>query len=207
MTHRYRVEIRGYGGEYCLGSITKEQYEFWTDNQVMSILKGHDSAEEAFTDYIINIDEHADDDSIPAEAKFEYPWHECDEVYHLMGANVHNAWILIHEVLADREIGILDEELSKFVENSNSEIEHHDFDWPADAEYLLESISSEKGTFFQGEFETAAPIDLNLLKIHTYEAWNEEEIIGDVEYAGEDIENEGAETNGKGYFFTLHSVA
>jgi hypothetical protein len=207
MTHRYRVEIRGYGGEYCLGSITKEQYEFWTDNQVMSILKGHDSAEEAFTDYIINIDEHADDDSIPAEAKFEYPWHECDEVYHLMGANVHNAWILIHEVLADQEVGILDEELSKFVENSLSEIEHHDFDWPADAEYLLESISSEKGTFFQGEFETDTPIDLNLFKIHTYESWNEEEIIGDVEYAGEDIENEGAETNGKGYFFTLHSVA
>lgn len=206
MSHRYRIEIRGYGGEYCLGTITKEQYEFWTDNQVMSILKGFDNAEEAFTDYIVDIDEYAHDDSIPESAKFEYYWHEIDEIYHNFGANVHNAWILVHEITNDKEIAVLDEEVTKLVEKTESVIDYHDYDWPEDAEYLLESISSEKGTFFQGEFETDKPLDLNLFKIHTYEAWNEEEIICNVEYAGEDIENEGGDTNGKGYFFTLHDL-
>lgn len=207
MTHRYRIEIRGYGGEYCLGAITKEQYEFWTDNQLMSILKGYDSAEEAFADYITDIDEYANDGSIPNEAKFECYWHEVDEIYHYTGANVHNAWVAIHEVLDNKDVDVFDDEVTRFVEKTDSEIEHHDFDWPENAEYLLESISSEKGTLFQGEFETDKPIDLNLFKIHTYEAWNEEEIICAIEYAGEDIEHEGADTNGKGYFFTLHSVA
>ena len=203
---RYKIEIRGYGGEYCLGTITKEQYEFWTNNEVMSILKGFDSAEEAFTDYILDIDEYAHDDSIPEAAKFEYYWHETDEVYHHTGANIHNAWILIYDITDGNEIAVVDNEVSKFVENTDSEVKYHDFDWPEDAEYLLESISSEKGTFFQGELETDHPIDLNRFTIHTNETWNEEEIITGVDYDGEDVEDEGADTNGKGYFFTLHSV-
>ena len=206
MTHCYRIEIRGYGGEYCLGAITKEQYEFWTNNDIMSILKGFDSAEEAFTDYIVEVGCSEPDDGIPEEARFEYSWYDHDEVYHLYGANIHNAWILIHEVVEDKEIEVLNEEVSKLVENSNSELKCSDYDWPEDAEYLLESISSEKGTFFQCTLEIDHPIDLNRFTIHTQESWNEEEIIVGIDYASEDLENDGGDTNGKGYFFTLHSV-
>jgi hypothetical protein len=172
----------------------------------MSILKGYDNAEEAFTDYILDHYDYEHDDSIPAEAKFEYSWHETDEIYHLMGANIHNAWILIHDITDGNEIAVVDEEVNTFVEKTESEVKYHDFDWPEDAEYLLESISSEKGTLFQGEFETDHPLDPNRFTIHTNEAWNEEEIITGVDYDGEDIEDEGADTNGKGYFFTLHTV-
>lgn len=206
MSHRYRIEIRGYGGEYCLGTISEEQCKFWTNNEVMSILKGFDDAEEAFADYITNVDEYDSDDSIPEEVKFEYHWYEIDDIYHYMGANIHHSWIIVHRVWEDKELKVLDESLTKFVENSGSVIEHHDFYLPEDTEYLLESISSEKGTLFQGEFVTNDLIDFDLFKIHTYEAWNEEEIICQVEYDSEEIDNEGATTNGKGYFFTLHAL-
>ena len=67
----YRISLWGYGGEIAIGSLTKEQYEFWKDK------------DEA--DLINHCTDYEDEDSgidIPEEAKFctDGAWYEtlCD---------------------------------------------------------------------------------------------------------------------------------
>ena len=35
------IRVSGYGSEMCCGSLTKEQYDFWSDEENASELKGH----------------------------------------------------------------------------------------------------------------------------------------------------------------------
>ena len=60
-------------------------------------------------------------------------------------------------------------------------------------------FSSEKGTFFDGTIETTGDFDVKKLKIQINEYPNGEDIIDGVTYDGEEVDNEGGDTNGKGY--------
>ena len=59
--------------------------------------------------------------------------------------------------------------------------------------------SSEKGSFFEGGLETIGEFDIKKLKFIINEYPNGEDIIDGIEYNGIDVENDGADTNGKGY--------
>jgi hypothetical protein len=48
--------------------------------------------------------------------------------------------------------------------------------------------------------ETALPFNQNLLKFATEEAPDGEDLVYGVEYDGEDLDNYGGDTNGKGYY-------
>ena len=80
-----------------------------------------------------------------------------------------------------------------------------DWDWPEDEElYLLEGISAEKGTFFETTIQLDEPIDVTKFKFNVQETYNEEDIVVGLVYNGEELDNDGGSTNGKGYYFTLH---
>ena len=32
---KYEIELLGYGGEFVLGNLTKEQYDYWVDRKMM----------------------------------------------------------------------------------------------------------------------------------------------------------------------------
>lgn len=209
MSYTYEISIRGYGGEFTLGRVTNEQYQFWkNDNTVMSVLKGYENADEAFSDYITDIWDYEEDESIPDNAKFEYEWHEHDDIYHIYGANYYSSWISIVQTNGDIEDEVIDETMENFCNKiSNAPEWAEGNDWPEEENvHVLESISSEKGTFFHGILEAKEPIDFKKFKFYLSESWNEEEIVTDVEYDGEPIDNEGGDTNGKGYWFTLHQI-
>jgi hypothetical protein len=70
-------------------------------------------------------------------------------------------------------------------------------DW--DAKYVLQFLSSEKGTFFEGLIETTGEFNPKKLMIYTQEYANGDDTITNVEYEGVDIDNFGGDTNGKGY--------
>jgi hypothetical protein len=65
--------------------------------------------------------------------------------------------------------------------------------------------SNEKGTFFEGEFELTEPFDPELLIIG-YDEVDGSEVINYVEYNGEEIDNNGANTNGKSSEFGFYLV-
>ena len=59
--------------------------------------------------------------------------------------------------------------------------------------------SSEKGSFFEGRLETTGEFDVKKLKFIINEYPNGEDVIDGIEYDGEDVDNDGGDTNGKGY--------
>ena len=204
MSYTYNIKINGYGGEYTLGRVTKSQYEFWT-NEVMSILKGYENAEEALIEYLNDVWEMNDDAGIPDIAKFDNNWYENDDVYHICGGNLYSSYIVIEQVDTQLDTTIVSESIEDFAKVNELTHNWDDWDWPEDDEiYLLECSSAEKGTFFEATLQLNEPIDPSKIKFNIQENYNEEDVIVGITYNNEDIENDGGSTNGKGYYFTLH---
>lgn len=210
MTYKYEISVYGRGGEFALGTVTKEQYNFWkNDNEVMSVLKGFENAEDAFADYIIDTYEYEDDESIPEQAKFDDNWHEHDDIYHMFGANYYSSWINIVQLGEIGEEDLLNETMEDFCENIVKQTPEwtEDPDYPQDGEtYVLESVSSEKGQFIHSVLEINEPIDFTKFKVYISESYDDETLVSDISYNDEPLENEGGDTNGKGLWFSLKKI-
>ena len=76
-------------------------------------------------------------------------------------------------------------------------------DSPEGVEYVAQLYSSEKGTFFDGVITTYGDFDPKKLVITTTEYLNGEDTISSVEYDGVEIETDGGDTNGKGYYASV----
>jgi len=59
--------------------------------------------------------------------------------------------------------------------------------------------SSEKGCFVYGIIETTGDFDPTKLTVNTTEYLDGDNIIESVSYDGNDIDNDGGDTSGKGY--------
>lgn len=75
---KFKVNITSYGGETVMGHITKEQYEYWKDKptELQNYVMGWDLAE------------YESEHDIPAEAKFNRPWFDLDNIVHINGGEV-----------------------------------------------------------------------------------------------------------------------
>jgi hypothetical protein len=107
------------------------------------------------------------------------------------------------------EGGDLNELLDKVEEESNFEIEPKDWGeaelYSKEGDYVMQFYSSEKGTFFDGIIETVGEFDIKKLKAVINEYPNGEDIVDGLLYDGVDIENQGGDTNGKGYYASVWS--
>ena len=217
----YRVRLWGYGGEAAYININKDTYEFWKP-----ITEEHGDSD--LVEYMVNAEdaegEHFDFDdieSVPEQANFMVdgdgnpgPWYENhNEFCHQNGVSYNTARIDVEEVDSDEymsnhvadvvEGAELDELLDKVEEDSNYEIEPKDWGeaelFDEEGEYVLQFYSSEKGTFFDGIIETVGEFDFKKLKVVINEYPNGEDIVDGLLYDDTDIENQGGDTNGKGY--------
>ena len=213
----YRITLWGYGGESAYLKLTKEQYEFW---------KAKDEEEYDTTlNYILACEDEGKPDWVPDEMDFMKgtdsdgdayysPWYEAPtEFTHQWGADLGSARITVTEVedteynskpLEDVVDGKdLQEYLNAIVEENNYELELIEMGvaegTDEQPDYVLQFYSSEKGTFFEGIFESIGPFDIKRLKVFCEEFPNGEDIVTNITYDGNDIENMGGDTNGKGY--------
>jgi hypothetical protein len=176
--------------------------------------------DEEYNDYDI------DPASIPDDAKFMhdvedaeaggYSWYEPkDEIEHVWGVGSDNAYITIEKVDGDEygakwlEDVVDSEDLNSFAnricEETDWETELMDgpekgYQYAKKGDYVCQMYSAEKGTFFDAVFETPGLIDLKKLKFLVDEAPNGEDTLFSVQYDGEDLDNQGGDTNGKGYY-------
>jgi len=70
----FRINIGRYGGEVAIGTITKDQHDYWCDNDY-------------FEQYMIDVDhdpEGANKD-IPVKAQFNKPFYEYEDITHMSG--------------------------------------------------------------------------------------------------------------------------
>lgn len=230
----YRLQLTGYGGETSYMRISKEAYDFWKahgdehgDSDVVNYII---NAEDIHADDISKQEDYDELDpaGIPREAMFMHDedgagatWYEpIDEFDHTYGVAQDAAYLTVDQVdsdeynakhikdVVDRED--LNEWMSSVGEDSDWEHEayqeQHPYgdNYPAKGEYICQFYSSEKGTFFDAGFTTALPFDKNKLKFACAEAPNGEDLVYSVYYDGEELDNNGGDTNGKGYFVYLY---
>jgi hypothetical protein len=216
----YRVQLNGYGGESAYMSVSKEAHDFW-----QPICEEHGDYD--IVQYM-NSDgddkpEYDNIESVPAEAQFLHdkeddnykrPWYESHtEFEHSYGVELGSAYLVVDEVdsaeymsnhIADVIEGEnLQDMLNELDEASGYELEPVIMDAndeaPEGTEFIAQLYSSEKGCFYEGVIETVGEFDVKKIKVYTTEYMNGEDTITSIEYDGVEVENNGGDTNGKGY--------
>ena len=217
----YRVLIQGYGGESAYMSISKEAHDFW--KPVIEEHGDYDLVQYMNSDGDEEV-EYDEIDSVPEEAQFLHDkdddnykraWYESHtEFEHSYGAEYGSARIdvdevesddysasIVAEVLSGVDIPELMDQVLEETDNQVDIIEMGVSEGPSDSDspYIAQLYSSEKGCFFEGTIETVGDFDPKKLKIYTTEYLNGEDTITNIEYDGVDVDNNGGDTNGKGY--------
>jgi|TARA_B100001094_G_scaffold152163_2_gene147267 hypothetical protein len=216
----YRIQLNGYGGESAYMSISEKAHDFWKsvcedhgDYDLSAYMTSDDDDEPEFENV----------ENVPPEAKFLHdkdegnykrPWYESHtEFEHSYGVEWGSAYIVVEEVdsmeymsntVADVIEGEnLQELLNTVEEESGWELELTEMgcsdEVPEGTEFIAQMYSSEKGQFFDGVIETIGEFDIKKLKVYTTEYLNGEDTVSNIEYDGINIENDGGDTNGKGY--------
>ena len=194
----YRVQIAGYGSEMVYGKLTEAQYEFWKD------LSESDIISHAFWDPT----EESDDNPVfdMEDPRFLGDWNELDNYLHEYGADASGAWVNIEE--EDGENNIINTiadgiDWDKFQEEFNPLTTTIDeTECLNDAEYTFYGASSEKGTFGDYLIETEQELDLSKLEFGVTET-PDGSILELLTYDGQDLDNEGGDTTGKGYYASI----
>jgi len=205
----YRIRLYGYGGESAYINVSKEVHDFW-----QPICEEHGDSD--LVNYMVNDDpEDYDFDNIevvPPEADFlteedyKYQWYEApNEIVHQYGVEHGSARVNIEEVSsddynADVVAEVVDgENLQEYLKADGWDFSDID-EISEEGDYMLHMMSSEKGTFFEGRFETIGEFDPKKLKVIITEYPNGEDTVTSILYNDVDVENDGGDTNGKGYY-------
>ena len=216
----YRIMLWGYGGEAAYIGLTKEQYDYWSDLR--------DEDEGVVIDYMVDPEEYVQENPVPENLdflmwsnnfqeddfnKYRNPWYEApNEFAHAWGGAVQGSLrIQIDEVQDDEynSLSVKDGyELEMDLEDHEEKYDSVEYgsltemggDEPVvEPDYVCQFWSAEKGTFFEGTISTENEFDPSKLKFITEEYPNGDDVILDVQYDGESIDNMGGDTNGKGY--------
>ena len=214
----YRISLNGYGGEAAYINISKEAYEFW---------KGvtEENGDTDLVGYMVEAENGDLDDLevvVPPEAMFmqeetdgevyAYPWYEAPHEYvHQYGVEYGSSYLHVTEVDSDEYMSneIADvvegesfqEYLDGVMEANDYEIDlvESDEDMDGEGDYVVQFYSSEKGQFFDGIITTYGDFDPKKLVVVITEYPNGEDIVTSIEYDGTEVDNQGGDTNGKGY--------
>jgi hypothetical protein len=189
--------LSGYGGEIVLGTVSKEQYEFWQDRD--------------------DFDEHCNDWGneleIPEDMQVvrDGSWHDVDDLGHECGAEFSS---LNYVVVVDKKIGKTvfecsldhDELEKKGVDSEGINVDEYYVRYDSDAEYVFLGQSVEKGTFFTGEVEVIGNFDPKKLSFSyiDIEGW---QLVNGVSYQSEIVDDTGGyDTTGKSLEFKIYQV-
>lgn len=215
----YRVTITGYGGESAYMTVNEDAYNFWRDHT-----EQHGDGD--LINYMINAEDSNFDfdelEGLPESAEFlkdadgdGCPWYEAPtEFEHTYGVAYDSANIEVSEVADDEyNAEILDTPLEHtdlseladtiYEESGDDGIEIQQYSCCEDAPgpYVVQMYSTEKGCFFDGVIHVTngADFDPQKLKIEVMEFLNGEDTVTGIFYDGEEVDNVGGDTNGKGY--------
>jgi regulator of sigma D len=226
MTNKVTIDISGYGGEFVLGEITKEQHEYWTT-------LGDDAIEE----YCQDAFDYVDENRIPEDMDFldGNGWYDCDNIDHIYGCDLESSWI---EITLDNDETVTYDNAydirNKYEEEDNFDdigkdycledemiredrecytSEGHNFCY--DKGHYFTAYASEKGQFIWTEFELPEghKFDERRLVFNTIDL-DGSDFLNSISYIFPDdkpddpteLDNQGGSTNGKGWECNLFEI-
>jgi hypothetical protein len=190
----YKVITYGYGGEYLMGTVSREIYDYFKSRRL-------DLSEYAWDS------DYAETHNIPEEMQ-PFPagsWYECDDIGHSYGVDRNSGTIQItdqnDEVVYEASLDDIDGYSDDSPEWMGGDEYWIDMKEPGTVVFI--GTSSEKGTFFEGNLELDAPFDITKLSL-SYDEIDGNEVVNKFEYKGEEIENWGGSTSGKSSDFGFY---
>lgn len=177
----YTIEINGRGAEMVMGKITKEAYEHW------SVKDEFDEGLQSHLFWDPYEEEDGNDVTDDEDPRFLGQWFELDDIEHAYGAFIDYCVVSVYNEDGDL-IWSTEDPIIK-----NTSIEDPD---DYEAGYYIKCWNSEKGNFYQADFD-AKVFDPDKLNFYATNMDNDV-VITHVEYAGEDLDNVGGDTVGKG---------
>lgn len=190
----YSIQLWGYGGEYVMGTVTREIYDYFKKRRL------------SIADYAWDSD-YADEHEIPEDMQPFPPgsWYECDDMGHVSGVDRSAGTLQISDENGDTVYEVSLEDIDGYSDGS-PEIGGGDEVWIDSKDpgtVVFVGVSNEKGTFFEGEIELTSPFDSSKLCI-SYDEIDGNEIVSMISYDGDDIDNNGGSTNGKSSDFGFY---
>ena len=204
------IQVQGPGGEMVVGSITKEQYDFWSDDENNENLESH-------------LFDYGDDLDIPEAMKMaeDGNWYENDDLYHRclpwIGATCTLTDIKTGEEIDEFEISqethndlVQNKERELFIDNydekyeDDPEMQDYDagYDPKSDHHAYVCAISAERGSYHEGTITLTKPYERGDIQFHTREI-NERDthINSTIWYDGKPIDCDlTGDSTGKGYY-------
>jgi len=190
---KYTIEIFSRGMDVGIGSITKEQYEYWSDRV--------EDLGDALTQ---NYD--YEENETPVECQFDEYYNEYSNVLYAWGPDMDY-----------HEIKITDENGTEVYKGTAYDLIHeHDEDYESMYEgeeyfmsvqkngYYVRWCEGGKGCYFESEFETDQ-FDPKKLKFFNSET-DYGDILSSVYYDGEGLENFAGDYDMKSFEVTLHNI-
>lgn len=186
----YKIQLWGYGGEYAMGTVDRNIYDYFRKRRL------------SVADFAWDSD-YAETHNIPESMWPFVPgsWYECENMGHVYGVD-----------RASGTMQILDENSEVVYERSLEELDGCDVELTTRDEIWIDSqpkgtvvffgYTADKGTFFEADIELSAPFDPEKLCL-VIDDFDSNEIITGAEYDGEELCNDGGDTNGKGSDFAF----
>ena len=191
----FRLNFNRYGGEVAMGTITKDQWEYWSDN-------------DGFEEYMGQVDFDPEDANkeIPKRAQFDRPFYEYSNICHTSGPEWDESQTMYIEEI-DKDGKPLEKEDGGFVpdiqhefgdfESLGAEVvceeEHHASSKSCENEYYVFGQYFNKGGWHTPDIIKTGPdgIEMDKLKIRYinadgFKVFNEIEYDGEVYYLEED---------------------
>ena len=180
---KYTVEIYGYGAEITIGNPS--------DEEIQLLLNGEN---ESLSSIVFD--------------KFERSWYDINNQLHHCGCSSENSTITIRdekgneiaEFTSDNSFELKSETISV---EEDLELFNWNYGYIDESKPLMMLVSSEKGRFFEGQFETDN-FDITKFKINGVDEiglsdfyWGD--MIISISYDGEEVDNYGGDTDGKSF--------
>jgi hypothetical protein len=184
----YKIQLWGYGGEHVMGTVDRKVYDYFKEHRL------------SVPDYAWG----GYDGEVPEDMQPFYPgsWHDCDDMGHAWGVDV-NAGHL--QILDENENIVYERELSSLdgCDVQLSTIEEVWIDEKDPGTVVFYGYTSDKGTFFEANIDLKQPFDPEKLLIQISDFDSNEIVVG-AEYDGEELDNYGGDTNGKGSEYAFY---
>ena len=200
----FRLNFSRYGGEVAMGTITKDQWEYWSDN-------------DGFEEYMGQVDFDADEANkeIPKRAQFDQPFYEYNNICHMSGPEwADGQTMYIEELnkngqsLENGEGGYVQDIQHDFddFESLGAEVvcseEHHASSKSCEHEYYVFGQYFNKGGWHTPDIIKTGPdgIEMDKLKI-SYVNADGFKVFNEVEYDGEEYYLEEDSTGKSSSFY------